>query len=141
MCEKSPVLFVAVAAPVISPQNPYALAKLDFRARAAGFAPWQGTCEVAANVTLTIVLGNNLITFAQPSSPQVYGAAPLTLETSARINADAGTLHISTPIATTTKSMPSRSSMRPKVNRDVSLKRSVPMPAIQRPTSIARSAF
>ena len=37
--------------------------------------------------------------------------------------------------------MPDKSSMRPKVKREVVLKGSVPMPAIHRPTSIASSAF
>ncbi len=46
-----------------------------------------------------------------------------------------------TPIATMMKSIPPSSSTRPKVKRDVAVKRSVPMLAIQRPTSIARSAF
>src|SRR5918912_36446 len=46
-----------------------------------------------------------------------------------------------TPIATTTKSIPDSSSMRPKVKREVVLKGSVPMPASHRPTSMARSAF
>jgi hypothetical protein len=46
-----------------------------------------------------------------------------------------------TPIATTTKSTPDSSSMRPKVKREVWLKRSVPMPASHRPTSIASSAL
>ena len=45
------------------------------------------------------------------------------------------------PIATTTKSIPERSSMRPNVKRDWLVKTSVPMPAIQRPTSIASSAL
>jgi hypothetical protein len=35
--------------------------------------------NVETEQTLTIIIGSNLITFAQPSSPQVYGAAPLTL--------------------------------------------------------------
>ena len=45
------------------------------------------------------------------------------------------------PIATTTKSMPSSSSAWPKVKREVDVKRSVPMLAIQRPTSMASSAL
>src|SRR6267378_3946245 len=45
------------------------------------------------------------------------------------------------PIATTTKSMPDRSSIRPKVKREVLVKRSVPTPAIHRPTSVASSAL
>src|SRR2546426_5722077 len=46
-----------------------------------------------------------------------------------------------TPMATTTKSTPESSSMRPNVKREVVLNGSVPMPAIHRPTSIASSAF
>ncbi len=46
-----------------------------------------------------------------------------------------------TPIATTTKSIPESSSMRPKVKREVWLKRSVPMPASHRPTRVASSAL
>ncbi len=46
-----------------------------------------------------------------------------------------------TPIATTTKSMPSSISALPKVKREVEVKRSVPMPAIHSPTSIASSAL
>src|SRR6185312_9393526 len=46
-----------------------------------------------------------------------------------------------TPMATTTKSMPERSSSCPKVKREVVLKGSVPMPEIQSPTSIASSAL
>ena len=45
------------------------------------------------------------------------------------------------PMATTTKSMPSSISMLPKVKREVELKRSVPMVAIHRPTSMASSAL
>ena len=46
-----------------------------------------------------------------------------------------------TPMATMMKSMPPSSSTRPKVKREVAVKRSVPMLAIQRPTSIASSAL
>ncbi len=46
-----------------------------------------------------------------------------------------------TPIATSTKSMPPSSSTVPNVKREVAVKRSVPMPEIHRPTSIASSAF
>jgi len=46
-----------------------------------------------------------------------------------------------TPIATTTKSMPDSSSSWPKVKRDTLVKRSVPMPASHRPTSIESSAL
>ncbi len=46
-----------------------------------------------------------------------------------------------TPIATTMKSIPERSSSLPNVNRLVELNRSVPMLAIHRPTSAASSAL
>ena len=46
-----------------------------------------------------------------------------------------------TPMATMMKSMPPSSSTRPKVKREVAVKRSVPMLAIHRPTSMVSSAL
>ena len=45
------------------------------------------------------------------------------------------------PIATMTKSMPPSNSVWPKVKREVAVNRSVPMPAIHRPTSMDSKAL